>query len=294
MKRRIVIVSNKSWETDPLVGVLTNIEARPKDIKFASSVPKVTVTRLDNTSIEISARLCLDFSDAAVELWCIQDLMDPKASLSSSQEKARVLPSVYNNGPPPALVIAFGTAALPGVLSYNGSVAVGNKVFVHNPFAQNPNEKSNWTHRDFEKLLSDASPHPVIAYLDHKQRLSVDSRLLSPPMYPAHPPSIMPSIESVALCSVNVTDSNDYSWVDPEAMQALRATGATEPVGSVETTHGVIRLVMPSEQFLFVSGIANRLGYFGLEVAPRLYAQNFVAAHNAGVALAWMLPIVAA
>jgi hypothetical protein len=65
-------------------------------------------------------------------------------------------------------------------------------------------------------------------------------------------------------------------------------------VGSVETTHGLIRLVVPSPQFLFVSGIANRLGYFNMEAAPRNYALDFVVAHNAGVTLAWMLPILLA
>ena len=45
-----------------------------------------------------------------------------------------------------------------------------------------------------------------------------------------------------------------------------------------------------SDQFLFVSAIANRLGYFNMEAAPRNYAQDFAVAHNAAVALAWLLP----
>ena len=52
--------------------------------------------------------------------------------------------------------------------------------------------------------------------------------------------------------------------------------------------------MVPSDQFLFVSGMANRVGYFNMEVAPRSYAQSFVAGHNAAVALAWIMPLLMA
>jgi hypothetical protein len=45
-----------------------------------------------------------------------------------------------------------------------------------------------------------------------------------------------------------------------------------------------------SDRFLFISGITDWVGHFADEVGPREYAQNSVALHNAGVALAWMLP----
>jgi hypothetical protein len=50
---------------------------------------------------------------------------------------------------------------------------------------------------------------------------------------------------------------------------------------------------MSEAPFLFLSGITNRLGYLNEEQAPRAAAQNFGAAHNAGVALAWLLPLIA-
>jgi hypothetical protein len=57
-------------------------------------------------------------------------------------------------------------------------------------------------------------------------------------------------------------------------------------VGSLDSAHGVIRLALRSPQYLFISGITNRLGYFRMELAPRFYAQNLVASHNAAIALA--------
>jgi hypothetical protein len=58
----------------------------------------------------------------------------------------------------------------------------------------------------------------------------------------------------------------------------------------METTHGIIRELSDPAPFLFVSGITDTVPYFDMQVTPRLYPQNFVAAHNAGVALAWLLP----
>lgn len=50
----------------------------------------------------------------------------------------------------------------------------------------------------------------------------------------------------------------------------------------------VIRFVL-GYPFVFVSALANGVGKYGKEVSPRNYAQNFAAAHNAAVALAWVV-----
>ena len=60
---------------------------------------------------------------------------------------------------------------------------------------------------------------------------------------------------------------------------------------SLETTHGLIR-VQADAPFIFISGITDRVGHFDDEVGSRSYAQNTVAAHNAGIVLAWMIPKV--
>jgi hypothetical protein len=41
--------------------------------------------------------------------------------------------------------------------------------------------------------------------------------------------------------------------------------------------------------FLYVSGYVNGVGQFQQQTAKNTYAQNFAGAHNAGVALAWLL-----
>ena len=60
-------------------------------------------------------------------------------------------------------------------------------------------------------------------------------------------------------------------------------------IGSMETTHGLIRLTWKDTPFLFVSGLVNRTLLFNVETSPRFYAQNFAAAHNAGITIGYLL-----
>ena len=165
------------------------------------------------------------------------------------------------------------------------------------PLQPEPNPESNFTHPDIGKLL-DCSQQPtnakVFPPLDREMRPLIETAFLPTPINSADPPSLIVSAAYVALSNVNVTDPNNYAWADPEALRAVAAKAPRQAIGSVETTHGVTRLTVPSPEFLFVSGVANRVGYFNMEVAPRTYAQNFVASHNAAVALAWMMPALMA
>ena len=293
MTRRILIIVNKSWEAEPLAGVLTSDYGRPSPFPGVTVPPTATVRMNDGSSKTIAARIAFVTAAALCEVWCIKDLMDPTRSAASSEEKARVLPFVTAAGNAPDLVVAFGTATMADANSYNGSVVVGSKAFVHNPYAKSPNPQSNWIPPIVDKVIEEQDTSvskSIIAALGGDRRAFVESRLLAPPLNPAHPPILLPSSASVALSDVNVTNPDDYVWADPQTEKAFAQSAGNNTIGSVETTHGVIRLAVPSPKFLFFSGIANRLGYFNMETAPRNYAQNFVAAHNAGVALASVIP----
>jgi hypothetical protein len=298
VSNRILIFANKTWEAEPLVGVLTNEQARPAAFPDLDTPPQVEIPLSSGSSMRtVQARLALKSANARLEVWCIKDLMDPQQSGSSSQEKARVLNEFSKIGDPPSLVIAFGTAAFPDPQGYSGCVVIGSNFFVYNPYSAKPNPASNWTAPGIGKL-QDSSQQPINAalfsLLDQQLRPLAESRFLSTPLNPAKPPSLLLSATYVAVSDVNVTDWHNYAWADAEALSALAAAEPKQSVGSVETTHGVVRLVVPSKQYLFVSGIANRVGYFNMEVAPRPYAQDFAASHNAGVCVAWIVPTLMA
>ena len=125
-------------------------------------------------------------------------------------------------------------------------------------------------------------------------RGEVESRLIPAPINPAQPPVILDAGGFVGISVINVTSYDDYAWADEKALQAFQRENPAEVAGSVETTHGLIRMMWEDAPFVFVSGIANRLGFFSQEVTPRAIAQNFVAAHNAAVAALWLTSVAVA
>ena len=306
MADRILVFANTPWEADALVSVFTNGQARPptKDelagkaplfnsYYFPSRIPapQVTIPLIDGSdSTVVNARLAYP----ELEVWCVADLMvDRRNILAGLREKARVLKIVAESGPPPTLVIAFGTAAFPDPHSYDGSVVIGSNVFNFDPKVDGLDPDSRWDDPTIGTLI-DNSKQPintnVFLNLRGRLRLPIESRFLATPIDPARPAILLASSSYVAVSDVNVANVDDYAWADREAVKALSTLSPRSILGSVETTHGVIHSATNAKQFLFVSAIANRLGYFNMEAAPRNYAQDFAVAHNAAVALSWLVP----
>jgi len=213
--------------------------------------------------------------------------MDADEYPSLTWGKARVLPRVFRAHPNPELVLALGTAACPKGSGFNGSVAIGSRVFVHDPYKTPPTPSKNWTHAELNRIV-DSKGLALLGYVSKQYSAEVEKRLLTPPLGAACPPRVELGAELVSLGVVNVTNPDDYKWADPQALKTFEAAAPKLTAASSETTHGVIRLCSEAP-YLFVSGFANAIGKFAEEVVPRKYTQNFVAAHNAAVTAAWLL-----
>jgi hypothetical protein len=125
--------------------------------------------------------------------------------------------------------------------------------------------------------------------LSETLRYEAEARFVVPPINPARDRILLSAFNYTAVGVVNVTNYDDFAWADHEAIEAFHAADPKSPIGSMETTHSVIR-IQSKAPFVFVSGITDRVGSFNTEVVPRAYSQNFACAHNAGVAAAWMIP----
>lgn len=279
MKADVIVVANKWWEVSALISVLTHADARP--VTF-DNVSLVTPLGVDG----VSPRLRLQVKSKVVEVWCIKDLMDPSLNDSLTWEKARVLPYILKSSPEPSLVVAFGTAASPSELNSNGNVMVGTRVFLHDPYEIPPDPDHHWTHARLNEIV-DGFGADVLARIPKEVAPEVQKRLLRCPNAPADPPTLSWSSDYVEVGVVNVTNRADYPKTDKRALDEFKKKGHGVPE-SLETTHGVIGLVL-ARPFIFVSGLANRVGRHDQEVMSRRYAQNFVAAHNAAIAIAWIL-----
>lgn len=289
---RVIVVVNKWWELDPLLFVLLHEWCRPANAFTWPTFNRHPRPRPASHTPEVPdpiARAVFMTSSAKIEIWCISDLLEHLENQyqSSSEKKAQQLWKVFT-GEPPALVIAFGTAALPVEVSSNGSVVAGTRVFMHNCHPSDSNQDSKWNQGPFDRVIDSLFPPGLFDTLLKTESPilpPVISRLLLPPLHPAMEPAVVANHAATVLCSVNVTDSTEYEQSDRETIAAFLANDPDGVIGSVETTDGLIR-VLGGDQFLFISGIVNRVGHFHEDVEPRRYAQNTVAAHNAGIVLA--------
>lgn len=302
--KRILVIANKAFEADPLVHVLASERGSPREADLgpiaygshprlrkrlqrrAEGIPPATTPLVTITVPRAGTAF------AQVEVWCVEDLMNPAVSRSSTLEKARVLRTLSDSAEPPDLVIAVGTGATTGK-RLAGCVVIGSATFIHDPYAADADRTGKWTPPVADQLIPSVGvPTDFFRELDEDARYPAEGRFLRPPIEPARLPRIIAGHAFVSVGVVNVDDRYDhYAWADPEALASFETvTRGRERVGSLETTHGVIRSAFEDSPFLYVTGVTNTLKQFDLETTPRFYSQNLAVAHNAGVAVAWLLP----
>jgi hypothetical protein len=293
-KKRVLVIANKWWECDPILNMLLSNYANsasglgwPGFLNHPHHRPDKT-----NPPAERSwpvPRATFTLSNIIVEVWCVSDFLehlpDEQEYQSSTKRKIEQLPRIFV-GQRPDLVIAVGTASFPGETSENGNVVVGTNSFLHNADPKNP--YSDWNDGPFDTVIDSALDQSAFASITSIDSTVLD-RFLVAPLNPATERKLIAECSYVALGTINVTDPKKYALADKETREAYETRNNPELAKSLETTHGLIR-VQSEASFIFVSGIANRLGHFGDDVYPRLYAQNTTAAHNAGVVLASMIP----
>lgn len=298
-KKRVLFVINKWWECDPVINVLLHDNARPQaklgwpsQLNHPRRRPNPGSLSYENPSP--LPRAIFDLENISAELWCVSDLLeyypDQSKYQSSSELKAQHLPKIFK-GEPANLVIAVGTAAYLSTGSENGSVVVGSAVFMHNAHPGGENPDSDWTEGPFDQLLPSPIGQATFDAITNSGAISAQAsqRFMVPPLNPSTDVKLLAKHDYVSLGTINVTNSAEYAKADEETYKAYTDRYDAAIAKSIDTTHGLIRK-QSEAAFIFISGIPNRVGHFADEVAPRSYVQNTAAAHNAGVAIAWMLP----
>lgn len=297
--KRVVLIANKNWEVEPILSALLNYRMRPNEL------PNPDVLnypwKLPAGSAQPRA-MWNSFQGCAIELWCVQDIMDAAWNPSSSEGKNACLPRIFNYKVEKAdLVLALGTAGYGSETeNNNGCVVVGSNIFIHNFHPNGGNPNSKWDDPvNFEKLLGSTIPATFFDLFDANLTSSVGQRLLRPFLNPPPNIQVLNSGDFLGLSTVNITDYRDYATADQIGLAAIAAAGINSKVGSVETTHGVIRL-QSDAPFVFMSGITDRAGHFDDDVNgvdsngnKKTEAQNFTASFNIGVCLAWLMPKIA-
>jgi hypothetical protein len=286
--KNILVVANKSWEVEPMLDSMTSKNIKPKELPFPATLNSPVNGKQNQP------RAVFDFKDAEnnprarATVWCIEDVMDPAVSSSSSEEKWNKLPNVFGKEDFD-ITIAFGTAGFNDrYTSFNGSVVIGSEFFLYN--AKPDNTQSKFTHELIGKPIGSNLPDPLKFFklFDTSFKNTVESLLIPTPNNSCPKPKVLAASNYLALSNVNITNYEDYAWADEEGLASYHLTKHKSPIGSIETTHGIIRLASAFPT-IFVSAITDRLTYFNAEVTP---TQNYTASFNGGTLLSYLLPIL--
>lgn len=299
---KVTVAINKNWEAEGVLAALVNHNIRPKQLPFPDKLN--TPTYYGKTT---EPRAVFSFKDGnettmLVTVRSIQDSMyhdrEPelaKKSSSSSAEKYRILPDLFKKDEADC-VISVSTAAYPSDFSANGSVVIGGNFFMYDGHPNNP--KSELSHSDIGKLLKNKINPKVFSLVGFDFKNAVESKFLRTPNNPAEKACCTASQVSTALSVVNVTEFEEYNWVDHEALEAYNAYFDKSdkdrihrlPCNSSETTHGVVKLAADkfrqNTPVIFISPITDQIGRFDFDLTP---TQTFAASFNAGVALGQLL-----
>lgn len=297
-QKRVMLIANKWWEADPLCWVLFHDKAHPSTFSnykinnYPTQRKSVRSTEPQTPDPPAIPRFTFNYMEAVVEVWCLEELMNPAENPSSTLEKARVLPAAINSGPSPDLVVAFGTGGSREGLNINGCVVIGRRVFIHDPYESESDRTGMWAAPNTDTVIESDLLPTVFRGLSPESRHSAEARFLPTPVAPANPALVLAGNSFISVGAINCINYDDYTKIQKSAVEAFREHGSTlGEFGSIESTHGVIR-VIADVPFLYVTGITDSIGVFNIQVTPRAYTQNTVAAHNAGIALAWLLPDV--
>ena len=130
--KKILVIINKNWETEPVLNALTNPKLRPAALPF----PEVINTPCDGDNRMSQPRAVFSLPREGEEplqvvVRCIEDLMATGVNTSSSLEKYKVLPQAIA-ADAADLIISVSTANYPDpAVTHNGTVILGGNFFIH-------------------------------------------------------------------------------------------------------------------------------------------------------------------
>lgn len=304
--KRILIICNKSWETDAALSAIFNDDIRHSSFDYNSNSKKFDLIYAEfprtHAQGDAQPRAIFQTDKYSFEIWSIQNIMTPNPDpndyyyYSRSLQKAKDFPKILTYSTDEIqLIIAFGTAGVPSEVSKNGGVVLGSNVFVYD--AASPQTTVKYENPNIGQLIRSGLPDDFFDQLNIniskiEMKLYFETTALMPAINPANSFQLFADKSIVAVSNVNVASYADYKSDDQLALKEF-ANLKVQPIAySVETTHGLIRLESNFQNFMFVSAITDRDAYFDYEVTPKVHAQNFTSAFNGGIFLSWLIPFI--
>ena len=285
----MVVIANKWWEVAPLIAVLQHCRDIKPEFSGCPCVFDVLGYTPPHTMTKEKPRLQLQYKCYRIDVWCLEDLIPEGRDTSSTAEKLVAIQLLKERHiSAESLAIAFDTAACPRE-DFAGNVVVGSKVFVTDAKGEGKDSPTATINDKMNSIIGSSSGEFLIRQIDHERIIDAERRFLRATNGAALVPKLLANPTHVSVGVVNVSNNQDYKKWDSTALERFAGVASEPDALSMDTTLGLVRLSL-NNPFLFIAGIANRLGFFNEEVGNCKYSQNFVAVHNAAISLAWLLP----
>jgi hypothetical protein len=294
----VLVFTNRQWEAEAFVAATLDKDLLP------SSIDPKKVVDLGAPDLKDGAtrpRLRLRIQGFDVEVWCLEDLTrsDPDLDVDHlSQAKWRLMRTAFAEGTSkklrkPDLVLGCCSGAVPAGGATNGSVVIGDRLFIHDPGAAHSSKADPWA-EELDRVFASPSLDGLWDAVA-KVREAAEKKLRAPPVTSGKP-KLRSGERYVSVGTINVPHSADYDWADPQTIQAFDKKKADDAkLASIDTVQGLMALrvrdLSPATPFVFVSGVLNHVGKFDEEViAKDPHEQCAVTMKNAAVATLSVLP----
>lgn len=308
-KKLVTVMVNKHFEVEPFIAALMTLSNKkelgfPKPLQL--NIPTDGLNRMNKPRAYYEG----DKLNFDVEVWCIEDLMNPVSSASNSEQKYNDLCfhfSKHFREKRPELVISVSTAeSTPDIQGFendiepdsiNGSVIFGDKFFM---FDASDFDKESESSLKFDVDYSNGE----IGFWNYMQPQILSTMT----KYFWEQENAKAKAEKL-LCDgnsqylsvgvVNVTNYSAYKEADPAAYKAAEQIAASNGLKRVciETTHGIVNsaviyscneIKVKTVPVLFASPITDRYERFESDVGTS-GVQNYIAGYNGGAAVGCFL-----
>ncbi len=292
-KGLVLVIANRQWEVQHLVSALTQTAGLP------DAIDRGTVERIYHQDGAMGAearrpRVRLRCDGYEVEVWCIEDLTQAvfgweNLTRTKWNELARVFAGEggdLSQPRKPAAVVTFGSGAGTSSVPNNGSVVVGESVFVYDPLYATSHDP--WR-ADLGRLVESAGPDLLAGFATVRD--AIEPGFARPPVT-AGTPRLYWGDDFASVGVVNVEHNEDYVWADPLTCKAFTTRVKGKRIGAVDTAHGLFHLkarTVSDAPCLYVAGILNRVGKFEeLDADPK--GQTTTVMQNAAAVTVRLVP----
>ena len=299
---RIDILVNKKFEVEPFVAALMHLTQYRDDEGNPKFLTPSVINVPSASDKVVKPRVIYATDQYEFDVYCIEEMMDPRRNPSSSEHKHDILLPFLKKEAEKGLdyIISVSTAESTPKLqeslaksgSLNGSVIFGHRYFLYNAGEE---DSSSDSHLRITNSYIDFDGNYILNCVSSLSTQYMSNHNIKNPSTTL---KIAAEDNFLSVGILNVEDYEIYKTADPKAYQAAvnnqNFNGLTP--ACIETTHGLIAMATQDAGLkipvIFASPITDQYKCFDKDVTKTNGLQNFSVAYNGGIAVGQLLKLI--